>query len=86
MEEKLANYLQVPLQVTSMLDEVLGEKVILLLEQEYANWKDKCQKINKYWLPKQVLVVPTLPKTGNMKPDRIKAKALAEQMLSNKCL
>ncbi len=79
LEAQLASCLDVPLQVTAMPDDSLGERVVLLLEKEYVNWKEKCQIINKYWLPKQVYIVDTLPLTKTHKPDRMQAKLLALQ-------
>ncbi len=81
LEEQLMHCLQVPLQVTSVPDEVLGEKVVLLLEKDYPNWPEKCHNINKYWRPKLVFIIQALPKTETHKPDRSKAKALALESL-----
>lgn len=66
--------------VTSRPDSMYGEMVVMLVDgvgAEYDDWGTAIDALPRYWRPKQLMPVDVLPLTGNGKPDRAKAKAMA---------
>lgn len=82
VEQRLKPYLTADFAITSCPDERFGEAVVLLSTQDNTNEiKALClQHLPKFWQPRFVFHVPSLPKTGTGKPARAEIKALAHQM------
>lgn len=82
VEQRLKPYLTADFAITSCPDERFGEAVVLLSTQDNTNEiKALCQRhLPKFWQPRFIFHVPSLPKTGTGKPARAEIKALAHQM------
>ncbi len=68
--------------ISSCKDEILGEKVTLILSSHIENHArervvNAANEIEKYWRPKKTVEVDELPMTDNGKPDRATAKKIA---------
>ena len=72
--------------ITSCPDERFGEAVVLLTTQEDTDSiKTLCQQcLPKFWQPRFIFHVPSLPQTGNGKLARAEIKALAGQLCKSK--
>jgi O-succinylbenzoic acid--CoA ligase len=84
LENMLTGYLHRLVVISSLPDERLGEKIVLVTEKNEidspAN-KDKIMEatrrlIKPYQRPKKILVLDTIPKTPTGKPDRRRIKEL----------
>ena len=82
-EELLRPHLDCPFLVTSAPDAGRGEQVVLLTQGEALHELLAICKavLPQYWVPVHVLQVTALPMTGTDKPDRAKAKKMAEALL-----
>ena len=82
-EELLRPHLNCPFLVTSAPDPDRGEQVVLLSQGEISQeLLAVCRSVlPRYWAPVQALQVESLPMTGSDKPDRVKAKKMAETLL-----
>lgn len=63
--------------------QVLGQEIVMLIdasitEQKMALLKSAISTLPKYWQPKDIVVVDTLPMTETGKPDRAKTRLLLE--------
>lgn len=63
--------------------QVLGQEVVMLIdasmtEKKMALLKSAISTLPKYWQPKDIVVVDTLPMTETGKPDRAKTRLLLE--------
>ena len=82
-EELLRPRLASPFLITSAPDPGKGEQVVLLTRGEASQeLLDTCKSIlPRHWAPSHVFQVGALPLTGSDKPDRAKAKQMAEALL-----
>ena len=86
VEHLLKSSLTADFAITSCPDERFGEAVVLLTTQGDTNAvRTLCQqRLPKFWQPRFIFHVPTLPQTGNGKPARAEIKALARQLCDSK--
>ncbi|MBP5365386.1 MAG: AMP-binding protein [Bacteroidales bacterium] len=79
VEDLLRQYTDIPFVITSRSDVKFGEVVVLITEAENTDLiKDICEKsLPKYWQPK-VYISHEVPCTATNKPDRKKAKTIAQ--------
>ena len=86
VEHLLKSSLTADFAITSCPDERFGEAVVLLTTQGDTNAvRTLCQqRLPKFWQPRFIFHVPTLPQTGNGKPSRAEIKALARQLYDSK--
>ena len=86
VEHLLKSSLTADFAITSYPDERFGEAVVLLTTQDGTNAvRTLCQqRLPKFWQPRFIFHVPTLPQTGNGKPARAEIKALARQLCDSK--
>lgn len=85
VEASLKEHIHVPFMITSTPDAKFGEIVVLLIEtsteheESYKNIQKICEKaLPAYWRPKLIIPVDSLPLTETGKPNRAKAKLLAQ--------
>jgi O-succinylbenzoic acid--CoA ligase len=71
IERKLDSLISMPFQIAKEKDEILGEKVVLLVEQEY---KEKIKLfeldfscLKKYEIPKKIVFIPHFSRNDNGK-------------------
>lgn len=86
IEEKLAEYIAIPFYISSIPDVILGEKVVLVIENGSDVESVKCmlsqvQGVSKYEIPKSVLVVTAFPFTESNKIKRIELKRLVASLV-----
>ena len=83
-EELLRPHLRQPFLITSAPDAHTGEQAVLLLEGAVPEAiAELCRAaLPRYWAPKRIFQVGTLPRAGSDKPDRATARKLAEKLLS----
>lgn len=86
VEHRLKPSLTADFAITSCPDERFGEAVVLLTTQaDTAAVKTLCQQLlPKFWQPRLIFHVPSLPKTGTGKPARAEIKTLARQLCKSK--
>lgn len=86
VEHLLKSSLTAAFAITSCPDERFGEAVVLLTTQDDTNAvRTLCQqRLPKFWQPRFIFHIPTLPQTGNGKPARAEIKALARQLCDSK--
>jgi O-succinylbenzoic acid--CoA ligase len=83
VEEQIRQHCpSVPFVVTSRPDELLGEMLVALLPENTDEMAKKqffaaFAALPRYWRPKKVVLVESLPLTETGKPDRARAKVLA---------
>ena len=83
LEQKLALYIENNFAFSSKDDELLGEKLILVIEGVVYS-KEKLKQLNnkikivldRFEQPKEILFMTVIPKTSNGKLDRIRLKDL----------
>ena len=82
-EDLLRPHLDCPFLITSAPDPGKGEQVVLLTQGETSlELLTTCKSLlPRYWAPVHALQVESLPMTGTDKPDRAKAKRMAEALL-----
>lgn len=80
-EQLLAGSLSSPFLITKKKDEMLGEKVVLLTEDnDLGAVEQKCKSVMpKYWLPRLYIHIDAVPKTETGKPARAEAAKIAEE-------
>lgn len=83
VERLLRPHLDVPFMVTKAPDARLGEQVVLLVEAaDVAAIEALCRRVlPKYWVPRRLLTVASLPLTATGKPARHEAERLARELL-----
>lgn len=83
IQEKLDR--AVSFAISSVKDEVLGEKVVLVTEEELAfkdfDW-ESVRAYNKYAVPKEVIEIKKLPMNEGAKLDRVSIKAILESAIN----
>jgi Acyl-CoA synthetases (AMP-forming)/AMP-acid ligases II len=83
IEEMLTGKISFPFLITSRKDNKFGEKIVLIVQADkkyLTKIEEICQNIlPHYWIPKKILFIDSLPMTGNGKPDRAKAKEIANR-------
>ncbi len=79
VEEKLSQLFSIPLQLSAIAHEELGEQLVLLTENPCDNWKELCAGLSKYHRPKAHIIVPKLPLTASGKPNRHTSRKLAQE-------
>jgi O-succinylbenzoic acid--CoA ligase len=73
VEEKLAKYISAPFFIGSKPDEILGEKVILVIEATpFSIDNSVFSELSKYQIPKQILFVEAFDRTETQKINRKK--------------
>ena len=73
VEEKLAKYISEPFFIGSKPDEILGEKVILVIEATpFSIDNSVFSELSKYQIPKQILFLETFERTETNKINRKK--------------
>ena len=92
VERLLRPHLSCPFLITRQADERLGERVVLMVEREAKavpmdgkaesrreeQLLTVCRRVlPRYWQPRRVITVPSLPMTETGKPARAKAEAMA---------
>jgi len=88
IENKLTSYLKRQVVISSLPDERLGEKIVLVTEKKdddnSSAGKDKIMEatrrlIKPYQRPKKVFMLNSIPKTPTGKPDRLRLKKIIEE-------
>jgi O-succinylbenzoic acid--CoA ligase len=73
IEEKLAKYISTTFFIASKPDEILGEKVILVIEAKpFSIDNSVFSELSKYQIPKQILFLETFERTETNKINRMK--------------
>ena len=80
-ERMLKDKLSLPFLITKKKDHILGEKVVLLTEDDNLEGvEEKCKSVMpKYWLPRLYIHVDAVPETETGKPARAEAVMIAER-------
>ena len=80
VERMLKDKLSLPFLITKKKDCALGEKVVLLTEDDNIDGvEEKCKSVMpKYWLPRLYIHVDAVPQTETGKPARAEAAKIAE--------
>lgn len=80
-ERMLKDKLSLPFLITKKKDCALGEKVVLLTEDDNLDCvEEKCKSVMpKYWLPRLYIHVDAVPLTETGKPARAEAAMIAER-------
>ena len=77
IEEKLQPYLNQRFFITSLSDNVLGEKVVLIIEGIEDNiQKNVTERLFRYEKPKEIYFIPKFVETKTQKIDRKKTISL----------
>jgi o-succinylbenzoate---CoA ligase len=82
LEKKLEPFIGEPFLITSLPHESLENQLVLVVEGKehkgnIIRYREIClNNLLKYEQPKQILIIPEIPKTKNGKPDRRKVRAL----------
>ena len=81
VERLLRPHLPIPYMITRAKDERLGETVVLLMEGGCPDEaKAVCERVlPKYWQPRRIVSVASLPMTATGKPARAEAERLAQK-------
>ena len=81
VERMLKDKLSLPFLITKKKDCALGEKVVLLTEDDNLEGvEEKCKSVMpKYWLPRLYIHVDAVPQTETGKPARAEAAMIAER-------
>lgn len=79
VEEKLSAYIKIPFVISSLHDDKLGEKVVLVIERDDVIENIECLLSNdtgltKYERPKQVIQIDKIPVTDTQKVKRNELK------------
>ncbi|WP_276680784.1 AMP-binding protein [Empedobacter brevis] len=72
IEDKLKPFIGSDFYVTSKPDELLGQKLILVVEGEKRSFDFSSVDLTKYQLPKEILFLPSFPRTESGKIKRQK--------------
>ena len=73
IEQKLSNTIYSRFFVAGILDEILGEKCILVIEGEnYPITKKHFSKLSRFEIPKEIFFIPKFIETGSGKIQRFK--------------
>ena len=78
MENLLHHHLGDTIQATYRPDEKYGQALVLLTTRPIN--EERLRSIladHTYWMPRRVMLVPTLPRTETGKPDRATAREMA---------
>ena len=80
-ERMLKDKLSLPFLITKKKDCALGEKVVLLTEDDNLDGvEEKCKSVMpKYWLPRLYIHVDAVPQTETGKPARAEAAMIVER-------
>jgi O-succinylbenzoic acid--CoA ligase len=79
VEEKLAKYISAPFFIGSKPDEILGEKVILVIEATpFSIDNSVFSELSKYQIPKQILFLETFERTET---NKINKKKTVEKLI-----
>lgn len=84
VEEALAKVISSPFMAVGAPDPVYGESCTLLIEGDglgLTHESNEFHVLDRYARPKHVFSVDSLPRTGSGKPDRARARAIAERLL-----
>ena len=80
VEQVLRAHTDVPLLITKTADRLLGEQVVMLTESsDLSSLQSLCRRVlPRYWQPRRILTVDSLPLTPTGKPARSEAMRIAE--------
>jgi O-succinylbenzoic acid--CoA ligase len=80
VEQVLRAHTDVPLLITKPADRLLGEQVVMLTESsDLSSLQSLCRRVlPRYWQPRRILTVDSLPLTPTGKPARSEAMRIAE--------
>lgn len=84
LESKLED-LHLPLQMTAVEDELLGEALTLLYSERRPTEAELRSRLDRYEMPRHLLHVDRLPTTETGKPARAEARRLANRLLTASC-
>jgi len=72
IEAKLKTFINSEFYITSKKDELLGQKLILVVEGEERSLDFSLADLTKYQVPKEIIFIPEFPRTesGKIKRDR----------------
>ncbi|MDM1063594.1 AMP-binding protein [Empedobacter falsenii] len=70
IENKLKPFIHSDFYVTSKADELLGQKLILVVEGEERSLDFSLADLTKYQVPKEIVFIPTFPRTESGKIKR----------------
>ncbi len=82
VEDKLVSVLDRKFIISHLPDDVLGNKVVLIVEGESFNVNDEFAVLERYQRPKEVHFVRTFVHTPSQKIDRIKTRELLLKSLN----
>ena len=80
VENRLKESINTPFMITSKKDNKFGEIIVILVQGKDTEMEiEEICKVDlpQYWRPKEIVFVDSLPMTGSGKPDRAKAKIIA---------
>lgn len=82
VERLLRPHVRVPFIISKVPDEKLGEQVVLLTESsDVAALQAVCRSVlPKYYVPRRIVTVVSLPLTGTGKPARAEAERIANTL------
>ena len=70
--------------ITSTLDKTYGETIVLLtISRSTAKIKSAIATLPKYWRPKHIIEIQEIPLTETGKPNRSKAKIIANELIKS---
>lgn len=72
IEEKLKPFINTEFYITSKLDELLGQKLILIVEGEERSLNFSSANLTKYQYPKEIIFIDKFPRTESGKIKRQK--------------
>lgn len=70
IENKLKPFIHSDFYITSKADELLGQKLILVVEGEERSLDFSSADLTKYQIPKEIVFIPTFPRTESGKIKR----------------
>ena len=70
IENKLKSFINSEFYITSKADELLGQKLILVVEGEERSLDFSSADLTKYQVPKEIVFIPTFPRTESGKIKR----------------
>jgi acyl-[acyl-carrier-protein]-phospholipid O-acyltransferase/long-chain-fatty-acid--[acyl-carrier-protein] ligase len=78
--DEVSKIVDVEAVAVAIPDEKKGEKIVLLVDREIPDLKQKLLKINPLLIPSQIFVVSEMPTLGSGKIDFSKAKQMAMEL------
>jgi acyl-[acyl-carrier-protein]-phospholipid O-acyltransferase/long-chain-fatty-acid--[acyl-carrier-protein] ligase len=78
--DEVSKIVDVEAVAVAIPDEKKGEKIVLLVDREIPDLKQKLLKINPLLIPSQIFVISEIPTLGSGKIDFSKAKQMAMEL------